>query len=298
MQKTIIEILSEIKKQLKTPFAILDKKERYVLIGELKEKQSRCTVNLCGSKYVLAADLAPEQLSDFSLLLKELINRKFSEKLIAFLEGKGNAIEDLPNPCGLILVKSSDSFKLENFLESLFEEMLFVKADDAFIFIIPVGDLDELKETSFALYQSLSEEISSRILICIGGLAKEPTELPVAYMNAVKALQFASPFKVGVLNYTEMALEKLLASLPQESRHEFNIEIGRRIRGLDKEALKTIRTVLDCNLNLAEAARKLYIHRNTLMYRLDKISSQTGLDIRKFKDAVKMEIFLTLNELR
>jgi carbohydrate diacid regulator len=48
---------------------------------------------------------------------------------------------------------------------------------------------------------------------------------------------------------------------------------------------------------MAEAARRLYIHRNTLMYRLDKVFSLTGLDLRNFKDAVKMEIYFTLNGL-
>ncbi|TYP49784.1 PucR family transcriptional regulator [Thermosediminibacter litoriperuensis] len=297
MQKAITEILSEIKKQLKTPFAILDKNGRCVLEGELVKKPAKCPVKLCGSEYVLAANLAPEQLNDFTLLLEELVNRRFSEKLIAFLAGKGTVIEDLPKPCGLILVKSSESFKPEPFIENLFEEALFAKNGEAFIFIIPATDLDELKETSRALYQTLTEEVSSRILICIGGITSAPGELPALYRDAVKALKFAPFLKTGVLYYPEMALERLLASLPAESRREFITEIGRKIQDLDEEALKTIRTVLDCNLNLAAAARKLYIHRNTLMYRLDKISSQTGLDIRKFKDAVKMEIFLALNEL-
>ncbi|ADL08538.1 PucR family transcriptional regulator [Thermosediminibacter oceani] len=298
MQKAIAEILLELKKRLKTPFAILDKKGRCVLQEKLVEKPARCTVKLCGSEYVLVAELAREQLVDFSLLLEELVNRRFSEKLMAFLDGKGDIIEDLPCPCGLILIKSSGSFEPEPFIESLFDEALLAKTGEAFIFIIPAADLDELKETSRALYQTLAEEVSSKTLICIGGIARVPQELPALYRDAVKALKFAPFIKTGVLYYPEMALERLLASLPDESRREFMMEMRRKIQFLDEEAIKTIRTVIDCNLNLAMAARKLYIHRNTLMYRLDKISSQTGLDIRKFKDAVKMEIFLALNEFQ
>lgn len=68
------------------------------------------------------------------------------------------------------------------------------------------------------------------------------------------------------------------------------------MKKLDKDAILTIRTVLECNLNLAEASRKLYVHRNTLMYRLNKIYKQTGLDIRNFHDAVIMETILLLKE--
>jgi carbohydrate diacid regulator len=94
-----------------------------------------------------------------------------------------------------------------------------------------------------------------------------------------------------------MVLERLLLSLPEKNRQVFIDEMGINLKKLDEETLKTIQVVLECNLNMAEAARRLYIHRNTLMYRLDKVFSLTGLDLRNFKDAVKMEIYFTLNGL-
>jgi len=65
---------------------------------------------------------------------------------------------------------------------------------------------------------------------------------------------------------------------------------------LDNDMINTMRVFLDSNIRIGEAARRLFIHRNTLIYRLDKIYNLTGLDLRNFKDAIKMNIFLILND--
>ena len=62
----------------------------------------------------------------------------------------------------------------------------------------------------------------------------------------------------------------------------------------DKEMTDTAEEFLDSSLNVSETARKLYLHRNTLIYRLDKIEKETGLNIRKFSDAITFRLITIL----
>jgi carbohydrate diacid regulator len=299
MEKTLSKILLEIKPKLHTPFALFDRKGQKIFGDDLKGKVRKMEVRLCGTKYVLLADLPSTQMKDFCLLMEGFINSRFNEMLRALIQGKNLnlQLENFPFPCGLVLIKSDALAELELFLQDLFEEGFIMNIEGFLLLIFPMNSIEEIKETSQALYQTISEEISSRAVISIGGIADSREELTKVYCNAKKALIFPLLPKKGVLYYPEMVLERLLLSLPEKNRQVFIDEMGINLKKLDEETLKTIQVVLECNLNMAEAARRLYIHRNTLMYRLDKVFSLTGLDLRNFKDAVKMEIYFTLNGL-
>ena len=68
-------------------------------------------------------------------------------------------------------------------------------------------------------------------------------------------------------------------------------------RIFNEEMVQTIDKFFECHLNVSEAARQLYIHRNTLVYRLDKVQKQTGLDLRSFEDAVTFKILMELKKV-
>jgi carbohydrate diacid regulator len=99
--------------------------------------------------------------------------------------------------------------------------------------------------------------------------------------------------------YAELGLGSLLYQIPREACLTYlNRTLpGLDFRQLDAETLNTIKTFFTCNLNIAETARALYMHRNTLVYRLDTFKKQTGLDIRKFEDAINCQIGLLLWEM-
>ena len=100
----------------------------------------------------------------------------------------------------------------------------------------------------------------------------------------------------SVISYDDLSFEKLLYSVPAEAAEEFlsqkagNLDISR----LDNEMRTTITTLFKNELNLADTAKELFIHRNTLVYRLDKFEKLTGLDIRRFDDAVVCRVALIL----
>jgi sugar diacid utilization regulator len=93
----------------------------------------------------------------------------------------------------------------------------------------------------------------------------------------------------------ELRLERLLYSIPDEQRQTFIQQDGIN-SGLfgDAETLSTLDTFFQLDCNVSETAKRLYIHRNTLIYRLDKIKQETGLDVRNFNDAVLVRLILLL----
>ncbi len=123
-------------------------------------------------------------------------------------------------------------------------------------------------------------------------------DLPAAYRSAALAMEIGGTFYADRRLYDlgELGLGSLLYQLPKEACAAY---LERSLpqmdfREMDAETLNTIRTFLDCDLNIAETARALYMHRNTLVYRLETLKKQTGLDIRRFDDAMRCRIGLLL----
>ena len=96
--------------------------------------------------------------------------------------------------------------------------------------------------------------------------------------------------------FSKLVLERFLMELPQEiSAYYHSLLFNRKTQRLfNEEMLYTIEMFFKKDLNLSDTARQLYIHRNTLVYRLDKVQRQTGLDLRKFEDAVTFKILMEL----
>lgn len=125
--------------------------------------------------------------------------------------------------------------------------------------------------------------------------------LPNSFANSIAALQIAELFSLDDTSicYRTLGLNKLLSHLPEEAvkeymEDEFN---GFSFSELSTESTNTIKTLFDNGLNIAETARALYLHRNTLVYRLEKFHKESGLDLRSFDDAVKCKMGMMLTEL-
>ena len=92
-----------------------------------------------------------------------------------------------------------------------------------------------------------------------------------------------------------MQLERLLNAIPETQRAKYlEQSLKRTDLFVEPEMLATLETFFSLDCNVSETAKKLYIHRNTLLYRLDKLKQETGLDVRLFRDAVLMKIILLL----
>jgi carbohydrate diacid regulator len=159
-----------------------------------------------------------------------------------------------------------------------------------------------INEYATFLAQSLIEELGEDVKVYIGGTVKSLADVSSSYMQALSALNMSkdSNAKGNVHSFKEFVLAKVLEDLPKSKLNEYlEILMDKSARTIfdDQEMISTAEEFLENSLNVSETSRKLYLHRNTLSYRLDKIEKATGLNIRKFSDAVTFRLITVLYKL-
>ncbi len=152
------------------------------------------------------------------------------------------------------------------------------------------------------LNQSVYEELGLSVSVGFGCETGSFSEIAVSYHQAATAVRMSKLFgaKGEVHSYREYLLVKMLEEVPdlklREYMEQFGTGDGSEVFE-DEDMLSTAEEFLENSLNISETSRNLYMHRNTLMYRLDKIERITGLNIRKFSDAVTFRIITVLYKL-
>ena len=154
----------------------------------------------------------------------------------------------------------------------------------------------ELEKTAQSLYTLLLEEGEEGVLIAYGTIVNDIKEVSKSYKEAKLALDVGKIFfgDRSVIAYSTLGIGRLIYQLPIPLCKMFIREIfeGKSPDDFDEETLTTINKFFENNLNVSETSRQLYIHRNTLVYRLDKLQKSTGLDLRIFEDAITFKIAL------
>jgi carbohydrate diacid regulator len=152
------------------------------------------------------------------------------------------------------------------------------------------------------LAQSLQEELGLKVSVGVGPTVRELRDIAISYARAENALRYADVFGMSerVHSYRKFILVKLLEDIPEVKLNEYLSDLtDDTFREVfeDEEMLSTAEEFLRCSLNVSETSRNLYMHRNTLLYRLDKIEKATGLNIRQFSDAVSFRVLTLLYKL-
>jgi carbohydrate diacid regulator len=159
---------------------------------------------------------------------------------------------------------------------------------------------EDLGEYAAALQDTLMNELGQQAQIGIGETVFTLSALPLSFSQASSALQLSRvyPHEGGVYNHRSLLMERFLMQTPEETASRYYSLLFNRktAKLLNEDMLKTITMFFDKNLNLSDASRELYIHRNTLVYRLDKVQKQLGLDLRRFHDAMTFKLLLDLKK--
>ncbi len=154
----------------------------------------------------------------------------------------------------------------------------------------------EIDKTARALEQYLLKEGIKDIRIAYGTVVQEIKEVSRSYKEAKMALDVGKIFfdERDIVAYSELGIGRLIYQLPIPLCKMFIREIfdGKSPDEFDEETLATIYKFFENSLNVSETSRQLFIHRNTLVYRLDKLQKSTGLDLRVFEDAITFKIAL------
>lgn len=158
------------------------------------------------------------------------------------------------------------------------------------------SDYASVEETAQMTVSMMNTEAMINVRMAYGTIVHELKDVSKSYKEAKMALDVGKIFyaEKDVVAYNTLGIGRLIYQLPVNLCEMFIEEIfGEKIPDeLDEETLTTIHTFLDNNLNVSETARQLYVHRNTLLYRLEKLEKLTGLDIRVFDDALTLKIAL------
>lgn len=153
----------------------------------------------------------------------------------------------------------------------------------------------DLADFAGALRETFLEEAGREVHIGIGGSGVPPAE---SCAQAQRALELGLRYDDtrGIWSWQRLVAERMLDELPPDKAEAYTELIFNRktARALDEELLNTAEAFLRNNLNLSDTARQLFIHRSTLMYRLDKLQRATGLDLRLFDDAMVFRLLLRL----
>ncbi|MFI3115847.1 MAG: helix-turn-helix domain-containing protein [Clostridia bacterium] len=147
---------------------------------------------------------------------------------------------------------------------------------------------------------ALEEKIEAKIIIGHGSVYESLEEISKSFKEAQIALEVGEVFdsERTIIGFENLGVGRLIYQLPTTLCRMFLSEVFKKgsIDSLDEETLSTIKAFFDNNLNVSETSRKLFVHRNTLVYRLGKIRKITGLDLRKFDHAIVFKVALMVRK--
>ncbi len=188
-------------------------------------------------------------------------------------------------------VRSLFSGKTKDFITAVDEKNIIlvkeVKQNESY---------EDLNKTAKVILDMLNTEAMTKVHVAYGTIVSEIKDVSRSYKEAKMALDVGKIFYSGrnVVAYNNLGIGRLIYQLPMPLCKMFIKEIfeGKSPDDFDEETLTTINKFFENSLNVSETSRQLYIHRNTLVYRLDKLQKSTNLDLRVFEDAITFKIAL------
>jgi sugar diacid utilization regulator len=248
-------------------------------------------------------------------LLKYSIENKYRElfsmreqSLIDILEGKEVGTDKLDKNlpflskgCTLFLVSVDGSrYEALNIIKQLYNEqdvVSMIYGDN----IIVMGSFDEVTEHAESIKESIVSDLYCKCYVSFGEPVFNGEGIKKAYEDVKECMTLGRKFDIRgeIYDYSKMLFEKVVYNINAKVKRELLDRFKDKFSLFDNEMVNTIEEFVNCDLNISDASRKLYIHRNTLIYRLDKIYKDTGYDIREFKQATVFIIaFLVWKESR
>ncbi|MDR1001731.1 MAG: helix-turn-helix domain-containing protein [Oscillospiraceae bacterium] len=214
---------------------------------------------------------------------------------------------DVSRVCLLIRTTAKTEVSTYDVIQQLFPEKSkdFVvninESDIALIKEIHSGiELRDLEKLARSIVDTLSSEFYTHCIVGIGITVTGIKDLARSFKEAQIALEVGKVFDTEktIISYENLGIARLIYQLPTTLCEMFLREVFRKgsIESLDQETLFTIQKFFDNNLNVSETSRRLFVHRNTLVYRLEKIKKLTGLDLREFDHAIVFKVALMVKK--
>jgi len=207
----------------------------------------------------------------------------------------------------LIRIVSTNDISVYDVVQNLFpdkqKDFVFNISESDIVLVkeikngIEPGDLEKLARS---IVDTLGSEFYTRVIVGIGTVCDSVKELSRSFKEAQMALEVGKVFDTekNIVSYDNLGIARLIYQLPTTLCEMFLKEVFKKgsIESLDHETLFTIQRFFENNLNVSETSRKLFVHRNTLVYRLEKIKKLTGLDLREFDHAIIFKVALMVKK--
>lgn len=243
---------------------------------------------------------AYEEKMDKKVYFQKIINGDMPSSEV-YTKAKKLHISDKEKRCIYILEplgKSSDGISevIKGLFGGLTKDVVLDTCGENTVIVKSVENDNEVTETAHMLVDMISAEAMQSVRIAYGNTVTDLHELEKSYREAKMALDIGKIFYLEkqVVSYSSLGVGRLIYQLPVDLCQLYIKEIfGNNIpEEIDDEMLSTVNKFFENNLNVSETSRQLSMHRNTLLYRIDKVQKITGLDIRIFDDALALKIAL------
>ena len=207
----------------------------------------------------------------------------------------------------LVRIVSANDVSAYDVIQNLFpdknKDFVFTISESDIVLVKEIKgavDTKDLEKLARSIADTLSSEFYTRVNVGIGTIVTGVKELSRSFKEAQMALEVGKVFDTdkAIVSYENLGIARLIYHLPTTLCETFLHEVFKRgsIESLDHETLFTIQKFFENNLNVSETSRKLFVHRNTLVYRLEKIKKLTGLDLREFDHAIIFKIALMVKK--
>lgn len=207
----------------------------------------------------------------------------------------------------IIRVSKSKDLSAYDIILNLFpdraSDFIFTINDTDIVLIKEIKDnvsKEDIETLSLSIVDTLGSEFYIKSAIGIGTIVSGIKDFARSFREAQIALEVGKVFDTekSIITYENLGIARLIYQLPSTLCDTFLKEVFKNgsIDNLDQETLFTIQSFFENNLNVSETSRKLFVHRNTLVYRLEKIKKITGLDLREFDHAIIFKIALMVKK--
>ena len=214
---------------------------------------------------------------------------------------------DVPRAAYYIKVQSDAENGIYDVLRNMFpdkERDFVINIDTSNLVLIKElheGDGPEkLEEMAQSIVDTVNSETMLTVCVGVSTIAHNIDQINGAYKEAQIAIEVGKVFddEKYILNYDSLCIGRLIYQLPIKLCELFLKEVFKKgdISSLDDETILTINKFFENDLNVSETSRQLFVHRNTLVYRLEKIYKLTGLDLRKFDQAIVFKVAMMVHK--
>jgi carbohydrate diacid regulator len=278
----------------------------YTVFAEGEDESAR-TVCLLASIAAQEARLRYEESNDRTAFIKSIISDNVLPGDVYVRGREFGFVTDAPHAVLLIRQTESTDFSVVSLVREMFPDsqddfIVSMSASDIAVVAALPEDEDEQKlpELAGKIARRLRTSGAPPFVIGVGTPAASLRELADKYKEAQVSIEVGKVFDTDrtIIHYENLGIGRLIYQLPKRLCEMFLSEVFKKnpIETLDAETLYTINKFFENNLNVSETSRRLFVHRNTLVYRLEKIKKVTGLDLRELDHAIVFKVALMVTK--